>query len=66
MSLQPGVFLLVIFYLFSIVRMFSSAINVFYGIQKVLSMLYMGAYAYIFARRYMQKQKEAKQANKTT
>lgn len=56
-SQQSGAFLLTIFYLFSIARMFTSTINVFYGIQKVLSMLYVAGYSYIFAKRYIQRKK---------
>lgn len=61
-----GVFLLVIFYLFSITRTILSTMNAFYGIQKILSMLYMGAYAYIFAVRYIREQKKLKDENKKT
>ena len=68
MSHEVGVYLLVVFYVFSIARMFTSTINVFYGIQKVLSMLYVLGYGYIFARRYiyrMQQQRSRKE-EKTT
>lgn len=64
---QAGVFLLTVFYVFSISRMFTSTINVFYGIQKVLSMLYVLGYSYIFTQRYLQRKRiERQEKEKST
>lgn len=70
MSQQVGTYLLVIFYIFSITRVFfTSTISATYGIQKILSMIYVGGYGYIFAKQYFMRRKQrledAKNADKS-
>lgn len=65
MAQEAGTYLLTVFYIFSIARMFIGNTNVFYGIQKVLSMLYVLGYSYIFAKRRIYQIKQLKSEEKT-
>lgn len=65
MAQESGAYLLTVFYIFSIARMFTGPTNVFYGIQKILSMLYILGYSYIFAKRRMYLMKQRKSEEKS-
>jgi hypothetical protein len=62
MGQKLGVYLNVLFYMISSVFMFLRPV-VDYAVfpSKVVNMIYMGAYAYIFARQYLDRKKEKKE-----